>query len=87
MPGTDRRPPTLCWDCANALGGCSWASPEHVPVRGWIAARYDMRTMYGGMEHLYESYIVIQCPEFDRDAWMAGSRRLEDPPGRIRLRD
>lgn len=70
MGGSKPHPPTLCWDCANACTrGCSWAD-TFTPVGGWIAARHDLHVMSGGVDRPYESYIVLQCPDFERDAWM-----------------
>lgn len=51
---------TICWECANACGGCSWSRKKAKPVPGWDAIRHDL---YGGIE----SYIVISCPEFAPD--------------------
>ena len=64
---------TLCWDCANALGGCSWSEyPTQTPVEGWEAERRDIHNKQG--EDI-ESYIVIKCPQFIRDAWQGGAVR------------
>ena len=65
---------TLCWDCANATGGCSWSMhTEHKPVEGWNAIRRDIHNKYS---EPVESYIVISCPEFVRDARNGGTYRL-----------
>ena len=66
---------TLCWDCANACGGCSWSDHfDHTPVPGWTAEPAKIR-----MQKSYEdSYIVIECPEFKRDATGGGLYRLHD---------
>ena len=53
---------TLCWQCANACGRCSWSSKAHKPVTGWTAERRDI-TVANKPEPL-ESYIVEFCPEF-----------------------
>ena len=63
---------TLCWDCARACGGCEWSravDPE--PVPGWTARP----TVNGNGT---ESYLVEDCPLFERDAWDGGTRRT--PP-------
>ena len=60
---------TLCWNCANATGGCSWAD-ELKPVKGWIATPQT--------RHRLESYTVHQCPEFKRDAYYFGLRKLKE---------
>lgn len=58
---------TLCWDCRNACGGCSW-SQYFVPVKGWKAV-----PTYNKVSN---SYIVTECPEFIRDANGGGVYRL-----------
>ena len=69
------RQQTLCWDCANATGGCSWSqSPDHVPVEGWTAIRRDLHNKYSDP---VESYIVTACPEFKRDAVRGGAQRWD----------
>ena len=68
-----QKPKTLCWDCANATGGCSWSDHwKHQPVKGWYAVRNDLKSKEGTM---VESYIVISCPEFVRDAREGGMIR------------
>lgn len=63
---------TLCWDCANACGGCSWSSREAQPIDGW-----DATPMKVNMNpHLVDSYIVHSCPQFVRDAKNGGHERL-----------
>lgn len=64
---TPRRP-TLCWECANALCGCSW-SQRFEPVPGWVATP----TYNKGIQ----SYIVTECPEFDRDSVNSGLKRIK----------
>lgn len=68
------RSQTLCWDCAKACGGCSWSDHWlHKPVEGWKADRNDIRTKAG---YEIESYIVMECPEFIRDAKGGGQERI-----------
>ena len=57
----------LCWDCANATGGCSW-SEKLRPVKGWKAIPTHKKE--------FDSWLVIQCPKFERDALNFGMRRL-----------
>ena len=57
---------SLCWDCANAIGTCSW-SDRLEPVDGWHAERSEKG----------DTWNVIDCPEFDRDARNGGTKRLE----------
>ena len=61
---------TLCWDCANATGGCSWAS-ELIPIKGWKAIETKKQT-------LYSSFIVYECPLFKRDAYRNGLVRYKE---------
>lgn len=60
---------TLCWDCGNACGGCSW-SKEFIPVEGWEAR--PVKQTCGN-----QSYIVFECPQFVRDAKDRGFHRLD----------
>ena len=64
---------TICWECANACGGCSWSEHmNHTPVPGWRATRRDVVTKGGEST---ESYIVHDCPQFVRDAYENGQKR------------
>jgi predicted nucleic acid-binding Zn ribbon protein len=45
---------SLCWDCQNACGGCSW-SRSFEPVEGWEAKPSE------------DSFFVINCPQFIPD--------------------
>lgn len=59
-------PETLCELCGNACGGCRWSRKgEQLPVEGWEAVRRDviMRGPWG--KRVEESYIVLDCPEFE----------------------
>lgn len=58
---------TLCWDCANATGGCPW-SQRGIPVKGWAAEPTKIRNMQGRIS----SYRVNWCPLFKRDAYGGG---------------
>ena len=58
---------TLCWDCANAVGWCSW-SKDFTPVEGW--------TMKYSTEH--KADIVTDCPLFIRDAKRGGLDRIRN---------
>ena len=59
----------LCWDCANATGGCSW-SDNLRPVKGWEAKRTHKKE--------FDSWLVINCPKFERDAYDFGLYRTAD---------
>ena len=49
---------TICWDCKNATGGCSWSNHhEHKPVEGWEA----IPTTMGNGVH---SFAVLKCPKY-----------------------
>ena len=65
--------PTLCWDCANATGKCSWSS-DLKPVKGWTAVP-TKKYVYGGY---MESYLVSECPQFKRDAIGAGMKKYKE---------
>lgn len=53
---------TLCWECANSCGGCSW-SQEFKPVEGWEAEP----TIVEDTQCEYESFNVKSCPQFKPD--------------------
>jgi hypothetical protein len=61
-----------CWDCAKYNSGCSWAE-NFTPIEGWVAT--PTKNAYG-----IESYTVYDCPEFVRDAYNSGLRRMKDGP-------
>ena len=69
---------TLCWDCANATGGCSWADHnEHKPIPGWEAIETNIRIHNPSCDaDATKSYIVLSCPEFIRDAEGFGLRKV-----------
>ena len=75
-----RHQQTLCWDCANATGGCSWSNHwEHKPVDGWNAIKTKIKVHNPTQnEKISTSYIVIDCPEFLRDGEGNGLRRIRD---------
>ena len=62
------RRPTLCWECANAMCGCSW-SQSFIPVKGWKAIPTKGKA--------FHSYVVLECPEFDRDSMNNGLKRIK----------
>ena len=67
---------TPCWDCAKATGGCSWSDHwEHSPVPGWNAIETRLKWNYEANDC---SFIVIECPEFERDASNGGAYRLKN---------
>ena len=62
-------PMTLCELCGKACGGCRWSrKDEQKPVEGWDAVRRDVpMTDNGGGVHWVESYVVLECPEFEME--------------------
>lgn len=54
---------TLCWECQNACGGCSW-SKSFIPVDSWEAIKTTINQSNYAMSH---SYIVLSCPLFKQD--------------------
>lgn len=60
---------TICWDCKKAIGGCSWSN-YFIPVKGWTA---KPTTKTGGIA----SYLVIDCPSFERDSIGYGLKRIK----------
>lgn len=70
-------PMSLCWDCANATGGCSWANSLE-PVEGWNAIEFKPTSTKP-----YSTHLVLDCPLFERDAYDGGVRRT---PREIKLR-
>ncbi|MBR5874830.1 MAG: hypothetical protein IKY90_08890 [Oscillospiraceae bacterium] len=55
-------PATICWNCKNALGKCSW-SKSFTPVKGWNAVRTEINQNGVGSVGV-ESYLVKDCPLF-----------------------
>lgn len=56
---------TLCWDCRNALWGCSW-SKHFIPVEGWDATPHMLYA--NDKKHVgVQSYEVHDCPEYVPD--------------------
>lgn len=71
-----RKTSTQCWTCDNACGGCDWAD-NFKPIEGWVAVRNDISVGLGGY---VESYIVLDCPNYEREVRDGNSRseELED---------
>ena len=67
-----RGTPTLCWDCAKAVGYCSWSS-EFKPVKGWTAEKKEIKVQSGTN---VKSYLIYECPLFERDAYNMGQNRI-----------
>lgn len=59
---------TLCWDCKNAVyQRCEWTE-KFEPVPGWQAVHRQVSKTY----FPYDSYRVLYCPKFVRDADRGG---------------
>ena len=56
---------TICWDCKNALGRCSW-SQSFVPVEGWTAIVTPPAVYLSEAMQKIPDYCVIKCPEFEK---------------------
>ena len=61
---------SICWDCSKATQGCSW-SDYFKPVKNWTAIKYEPTSTKP-----YTTYLVQECPEFDRDAYNGGQIRI-----------
>ena len=62
------KPQQLCWDCANACGGCEW-SKDFQPVPGWDAIFAPVKANKSGKpkEFKLESYAIRACPKFVKE--------------------
>ena len=57
---------SLCFDCQNAVCGCSW-SKRFEPVDGWTATPVKIRSE---QKRYIDSYVVKKCPLFvPDDTW------------------
>ena len=56
---------TICWDCKNAVLGCSW-SKNFEPVEGWKAVPTKLSAGDHNDETI-DSFDVRECPEFVPD--------------------
>lgn len=57
---------TLCWNCKNACGKCSW-SKKFKKVKGWVAKKTIVKGDPNSLEPEIPSYLVISCPKFQED--------------------
>lgn len=71
---------TICWDCKKACCGCSW-SAEFKPVKGWVATPAKIKSIQGQYQG---SFIVHECPQFERDATGFGMKWTKKPNTIIR---
>lgn len=69
---------TLCWDCANNGGRCSW-SKDFTPVDGWTAIPTKIPAqVYKGDGRMIDSYCVCECPEFELMERLKNRRKKGD---------
>lgn len=64
-------PRTICWNCSKACGGCDWSGCDHMPITGWKAEKTQIKLHCESSRKniIYtDSYVVLECPLFDRDA-------------------
>ena len=69
---------TLCWECAKATTGeCCWSRGDDFgPVDGWEAEPVRIRINAKTGQYV-DTFIVTKCPEFRRDAYEFGLRRMD----------
>lgn len=63
----------ICFDCANACGGCSWSEidpeterPRFEPVPGWTAFPIVHKYMDKKYKRETRTYRIVACPKFVR---------------------
>lgn len=63
----------ICFDCENALGGCSWSAldpvtgkPQFKPVPGWTAEPVVIQEKNGSYRYKWDTYSITDCPQFVR---------------------
>ena len=62
-------PTTLCDMCGKACGHCRWSRKGvQKPVEGWDAIRRDIPVDTEGKREWLESYVVLDCPEFQMES-------------------
>ena len=70
VPKVEFQSKQLCWDCANACGGCEW-SLRFEPVPGWDATPTSRVLKVGGKgkggTRVASSFVIHYCPKFRRD--------------------
>ena len=77
MSDKGRHTHTLCWNCAHSVHPdvCPWVD-DFTPVPGWTAVKTSL--MQDSVQP-YESYRVVSCPLFKRDAYRGGTRKKVRP--------
>lgn len=83
---------SLCWDCANATlpHKCPWVG-DGTPIDGWWARKTKLKFKGGdgsggSYVRMVDSYNVIVCPLFERDAWRGGQFK-HDTDKKTNLKD
>lgn len=71
-PFKPEMPPTLCWSCRNACGGCNWSRYKvQEPVPGWEAVPTELsgQVCVKGKIHRVplDSFLVLACPQYIPD--------------------
>ena len=76
---------SLCWDCANATNPdkCPWVG-DGEPVDGWWARKDKIKFSFADWDgkiktKMTDTYCVIMCPLFERDAWRGGLHKHDIP--------
>lgn len=61
----------ICFDCENALCGCSWSAldpvtgkPQFKPVPGWTAEPVVIQEKNGSYRYKWDTYCITACPQF-----------------------
>lgn len=61
----------ICFDCENAMGGCSWSAldpvtgkPQFKPVPGWTATPVVRHEKNGDYVYKTVTYCITSCPQF-----------------------
>ena len=54
----------LCWNCRNAVGGCSWSDGRFLPIEGWVATPSSIPM---SMKNATQTYAIKECPQFIHD--------------------
>lgn len=80
---------TLCWECENACGGCSWSEidpetgrPRFEPVPGWTAEESSLHMSHG---RDMKSYHITDCPQFKGDRSKTRRKKMSEADKEIFL--
>ena len=67
-----KRKETLCWECDNAVGKCSWIE-DFEPIPNWDATPTKIDNNDG---KILDSFLVHECPLFKPDRIFISVNRL-----------